>query len=88
MELQQVFYQYLKNHTHILLRDFNAKTMNEDIFKTRMGNKGLYTSARVVNFATSRNVSTAPKYLQHTWASSDGKNNNYINHILVFRRLQ
>lgn len=49
-----------------MIRDFNAKTMNEDIFKTKLGDKGSYTSARLVKLAISKNVSTEPKYSQHT----------------------
>jgi len=41
------------------------------------------TSASLVNLATSKNVSTEPKYSQHTYASPDGNNNKHINHILV-----
>jgi hypothetical protein len=46
----------------ILLGDFNAKVGREDIFKRTIGNESFHetsndTGVRVVNFATSKNLS-------------------------------
>jgi hypothetical protein len=48
----------------ILLGDFNAKVGREDIFKPVIGNESLHevsndTGVRVVNYATSKNLSRA-----------------------------
>jgi hypothetical protein len=48
----------------ILLRDFNAKVRREGIFKLIIGNESLHEASndngvRVVNFATSKNLSRA-----------------------------
>jgi exonuclease III len=60
-ELEQVFDKFLKYHMKILLGDFNAKVGREDIFKPAIGNKSLHeisndNGVRVVNFATSKNL--------------------------------
>jgi hypothetical protein len=59
-ELEQVFDQFPRYHMKILL-DFNAKVGREDIFKPIIGNESLCEAsndnrARVVNFATSKNL--------------------------------
>jgi exonuclease III len=56
-ELEQVFDQFPKYHTKILLGDFDAKISREDIFKPTIWNKSLHdfsndNGVRVVNFAT------------------------------------
>jgi hypothetical protein len=61
-ELERVFDTFPKYHTKILLGDFNAKVGREDIFKTTIGNESLHeisnnNGVRVVNFATSKNLS-------------------------------
>jgi hypothetical protein len=60
-ELEHVFDKFSKYHMKILLGDFNAKVGREDIFKPTTGNEGFheisnYNGVRVVNFATSRNL--------------------------------
>jgi hypothetical protein len=60
-ELEQVFHQFPRYHTKIFLGDFNAKVEREHIFKPIIGNKSLHeasndSGARVVNFATSKNL--------------------------------
>jgi hypothetical protein len=60
-ELEQVFYKFPKYHMKILLGDFNAKIGKEDIFKPTIGNESLHATSndngvRVVNFATSKNL--------------------------------
>jgi hypothetical protein len=57
-----VFNKFPKYHIKILLGDFNAKIGREDIFKLTIGNENLYeisndNGVRVVNFATSKNLS-------------------------------
>jgi hypothetical protein len=54
-----VFDKFPKNHTKILLGDFNAKVGREDIFKLTIGNESLYkisndNGVRLVNFAISQ----------------------------------
>jgi hypothetical protein len=56
-ELEQVFHDFLKYHTEILVWDFNAKLGREDIFKPTIRNKSLHqdnkeSDVRIVNFAT------------------------------------
>jgi hypothetical protein len=51
----------VKYHTKISLGDFNAKVGREDIFKPTIGNVSLHeisndNGVRVVNFATSKNL--------------------------------
>jgi hypothetical protein len=60
-KLEQVFDNFPKYHTKILLGDFNAKLGREDIFKPTIGNESLHEDSndngvRVVNFATSKNL--------------------------------
>jgi hypothetical protein len=59
-ELEYVFSQFPKYHMKILLC-FNAKAGRENIFKPTIGNESLHkisnnNGARVVNFATSKNL--------------------------------
>jgi hypothetical protein len=61
-ELEQVFYKFPKYHIKIVLGDFNAKVGREDTLKPTIGNESLYETSndngvRVVNFATSKNLS-------------------------------
>jgi hypothetical protein len=54
----------------ILLGDFNAKEGMEDIFKSTIGNESLYeisnaNGVRVVNFATSKNLTAKSTMFQH-----------------------
>jgi hypothetical protein len=60
-ELEQVFDKFPKYHMKILSGDFNAKVGGEDIFKLTIGNESLHeisndNGGRVVNFATSKNL--------------------------------
>jgi hypothetical protein len=53
--------KFPKCHLEILLRDFNAEVGREDISKPTIGNESLHeisndNGARVVNFATSKNL--------------------------------
>jgi hypothetical protein len=68
----------------ILLGDFNAKVGKEDIFKPTIGNESLHATsndngARVVNFATSKNLTVKSTMFPHrnihkvTSTSSDGR---------------
>jgi endonuclease/exonuclease/phosphatase family metal-dependent hydrolase len=81
----------------ILLGDFNAKVGREDIFKPTIGNESLHeiindNVVRVVNFATSKNLTVKSTMLLHrnihkfTWTSPEGKMHNQIDHILIDRR--
>jgi hypothetical protein len=76
--------------------DFNAKVGREDIFKLTIGNECLHeisndNGARLVNFATSKNLRVKSKMFPHcnihkyTWTTPDGKTHNQIDHILVNR---
>ena len=60
-ELEQVFNNFSKYHTKILLGDFNAKVERKDIFKLTIGNDSLHQNSndigiRIANFATSKNL--------------------------------
>ncbi|PNF41471.1 hypothetical protein B7P43_G13302 [Cryptotermes secundus] len=96
-ELEHVFDKFPKYPTKILLGDFNAKVGREDIFKPTIGNESLHeisndNGVRVVNFATSKNLTVKSTMFPHrninkfTWASPDGKIHNQIDHILIDRR--
>jgi len=67
----------------ILLRDFNAKVGRENIFKPTIGSESLRqdsndNGARIVNFATSKNLVIKSMMFPHrninkyTWTSPDG----------------
>jgi exonuclease III len=61
-ELGRAFDQFPRYDTKILLGDFNAKVGRQNIFKLTIGNESLYEISndnvvRVVNFATSKNLS-------------------------------
>jgi hypothetical protein len=73
---------------NIVLGDLNAKRGKEDIFKLRIGNKSLHeisndNGVRMVNFATSKNLTFKSTVFQHTWTSPDGNTHNQIDHILI-----
>jgi hypothetical protein len=81
----------------ILLGDFNVKVGREDIFKPTIGNESLYAlnndnGVRVVNFATSKNLTGKSIMFPHldihkvTWTSPDVRTRNQIDHILIDRR--
>jgi hypothetical protein len=60
-ELEQIFDRFPRYHMNILLGDFDAKVGREDIFKPTIGNESLHeisndNGVRVVNFATSKNL--------------------------------
>jgi hypothetical protein len=82
---------------NLLLGDFNAKLSKEDIFKPTIGILCKISNdngVRAVNFATSKNLTVKSTIFPHhnihtfTWASSDGKNYNQIDHILIDKRQQ
>jgi hypothetical protein len=86
-ELERVFDKFPNQHIKILLADFNAKVGREDIFNPTIGNKSLQeisndNGVRVVNFATSKNLTVKSTMFQHrsihkyTWTSPDGKTHN------------
>jgi hypothetical protein len=69
-ELEQVFYEFLKYHIKVLLGDFNDKVGREDIFKPTIGNESLHSisndnGVRVVNFATSKNLTANSRMFPH-----------------------
>jgi len=91
-ELDGVFNQFLKYHMKILLGDFNAKVGREDIFKSSIENESLceisvYEGVRVVNFATSKNLTVKSTMFSHhnihryAWTSTDGKTHSQIDHV-------
>jgi exonuclease III len=96
-ELEQVFDQFPRHRMKIFLGDFNAKVGREDIFKPIIGNEGLNEAnngngIRVVNFATSKNVTVKSTTFsqrdihKHTWTSADGVTYNQIDHVLIDKR--
>jgi hypothetical protein len=69
-ELEQVFDKLPKYHMKMLLGDFNAKVGREDIFKPTIGNESLHeisndNGVRVVNFATSKNLTVKITMFRH-----------------------
>jgi hypothetical protein len=70
----------------ILLGYFNAKVVKEDIFKATIWNGSLHkisheSGIRVVNFATSKNLSQNTMFPHHNihkyiWTSPNGKIHN------------
>jgi hypothetical protein len=92
-ELERVFNKFPKYHMKMLLGDFNVKAGREDIFKPTTWNESLHdisNDMRVVNFATSKNLTVKSTMLPHhniynfTWTF--GKTHNQIDHILIDRR--
>jgi hypothetical protein len=78
----------------ILLGDLNAKVGTADIFKPKIGNERLReisndNGARLINFATSKNLIVKSTMFPHhnihkyTWTSPDGNSHNQIDHILI-----
>jgi hypothetical protein len=93
-ELERVFDKFPKYHMKILLGDFYAKVGREDIFKPTIAKISKFCKdkgVRLVNFATSRNISVKNMMFPHrnihkyTRTSPDGKTHNQIDHILVDR---
>jgi hypothetical protein len=69
-ELEQVYDQFPRYHMKILLGDFNTKVGREDISKPIIGNKSLHEASndngvKVVNFATSKNLSVKSTTFPH-----------------------
>jgi hypothetical protein len=69
-DLEQVFDQFPGYHMKIFLGDFNAKVWREDIFKLIIGNESLHevrndSGVRVVNLATSKNLTVKSTTFQH-----------------------
>jgi hypothetical protein len=93
-EGKHVFDKFCTYHMKILLGDFNAKECREDIFKPAIENESLHeiindNGDRVVNFATSKNLSTM--FPHHnirkcTWTSHAKKTQYQVYHILIDRR--
>jgi hypothetical protein len=82
-----------------LIGDFNVKVGREDIFKVTIGNESLHeisndNGVRVVNFATSKNLTVRSRMFTHlninkfAWTSTDGRTHNQIDHILIDWRRQ
>jgi hypothetical protein len=68
-ELERVFDKFPKYHMEMLL-DFNAKVGREDTFKPTIGNESLHAisngnGVRVVNFATSKNLTVKSTMFSH-----------------------
>jgi hypothetical protein len=95
-ELEHVFDKFCKYCMKIVLGEFSAKVGREDIFKTTIGNESLHqisndNGVTVVNLATSNNFTFKSRMFPHhnihkfTWMSTDGKEHNQIDHILVDR---
>jgi hypothetical protein len=56
-KLEYAFDKFPKYNTKILLGDFNAKVVREDIFKPTVGNESLHDNGgRPINYTTSKNL--------------------------------
>ncbi|PNF38221.1 hypothetical protein B7P43_G12386 [Cryptotermes secundus] len=69
-ELEHVFDKFQKYPMKILLGDFNAKEGREEILKPTIGNESLHeisndNGVRVVNFATSKNLTVKSTMFPH-----------------------
>jgi exonuclease III len=69
-ELEQILDKFPKYHMNILLGDLNGKRDRKDIFKPIIGNESLHevsndNGVRVVNFATSENLTVKSTMLPH-----------------------
>jgi hypothetical protein len=93
-EIRRVYDQFPRYDTKIILGDFNAKVGRENILKPMIGNESLHeistdNGARVVNFATSKNLGVKSTMFPHckihkyTWTSPEGNTYNQIDHILT-----
>jgi hypothetical protein len=80
-----------------MLGDFNAKVGREEIFKPTIGNERLHeisndNGVRVVNFATTKNLTVKSTVFPHRnihkfiWTSPDVRTHNQFRHILTDRR--
>jgi hypothetical protein len=83
----------------ILLGDFNTKLGTENIFKPTIRNESLHeksidSGARIVNFATSKNLVVKSTMFLHrkihkyTWTSPEGNTHNKIDRILIEDSIQ
>jgi hypothetical protein len=84
-ELEHVLDKFPMYHMKILLGDFNAKVGREDIFKPAIGNESLHeisndNGVRVVNFATSENLTVKSTMFPHH------NNHKLLGHLLMGRR--
>lgn len=84
------------NKFKILLGDFNAKIVQEVIYRPRIGKENLHKVSndnftRLVNFAMTRNMVVSNTTLPHkdihkeTYVSSSGQVKNQIDHVIVDR---
>jgi hypothetical protein len=70
-KLEHAFDTFPNYHMNILFGDFSTKVGREDIFKPTIGNERLHeindndNGVRVVNFATSRNLTVTSKMFPH-----------------------
>jgi hypothetical protein len=75
-EPEQVFDQFPRYYIKILLGDFSAKVGREEMFKPIIGNESLHEASnngvRVVNFATSKNLSRAQHFHTATFINTLG----------------
>jgi len=96
-ELEQAFDNFPRYNIKILLRDFNAKVGEENIFKPTTGNECLHQDSndngvRILNFAPSKNVVVMSTMFPHrnfhkyTWTSPDGQTHNQTDYVLIDRR--
>jgi hypothetical protein len=95
-EIEHVFNQFPRNHTKILVGEFNAKKGREDIFKPIIGNESLHEmndkGIRVVNFETSKDLIvksttfTRQDIHKQSWISPNGVTSNQIVNIFIDKR--
>ena len=99
MDLERTFDLFPRYRMKNLLGDFNVKVGQADIFIPTIGKESLHrisndNGARLVNFATSKNVILKSTTFPHrdihkqTWTSPDGMTHNEIDHISIDKRRQ
>ena len=89
------FYNFSKYHMKILLGDFNAKVVRQNIFKPTSGNESLHQDSNnngvrilrhIENLVFKSTMFPNLNIHKYTWTSPDGKAHNQIDHILIDRR--
>jgi len=97
--LEQNINQIANSDIKIILRDFNAKVGNEDIYKPTNGNKSLRNKPnnkriKVIQFAISKGFNIRSTIFPHkdihkdTWYSAESGTANQTDNVLISNRFK
>jgi len=97
--LEQNIKQIANSDIKIILGDFNAKVVKEDIYKSTIGNESLHNETnnnqiKTIQFTISKGFNVGSTTFPHknthqqTWYSADGRTANQIDHVLTSNRLR